>query len=78
MVHAGFWRGDRKGRCFLPIHGLMGGVQCTLWLIGVGDSVWDIEVAEEAGVRTVTVTADGASSRAELEEVGVYSVHKHS
>jgi phosphoglycolate phosphatase-like HAD superfamily hydrolase len=56
----------------------MGGVQCTLWLIGVGDSVWDIEAAEEAGVRTVTVTADGASSRAELEEVGVYSVHKHS
>jgi phosphoglycolate phosphatase-like HAD superfamily hydrolase len=44
--------------------------------IGVGDSVWDIEAAEEAGVRTVTVTADGASSRAELEEVGAYSVYK--
>jgi HAD superfamily hydrolase (TIGR01509 family) len=42
----------------------------------VGDSVWDIEAAKEAGVRAVAVLTGGAFSRAELEEAGAYAVYK--
>ncbi len=42
----------------------------------VGDSVWDIEAAKEAGVRAAAVMTGGAFSRAELEEAGAYAVYK--
>jgi HAD superfamily hydrolase (TIGR01509 family) len=44
--------------------------------VAVGDSVWDVESAKEAGVRTVAVLTGGAFSRAELEEVGAYAVYE--
>lgn len=40
----------------------------------VGDSVWDIEAAKRAGLRTAAVMTGGAFSRAELEEAGAYTV----
>jgi len=42
----------------------------------VGDSIWDIEAAKEAGVRTAAVMTGGAFSRAELEEAGAYAVYE--
>ncbi len=42
----------------------------------VGDSVWDIEAAKEAGVRVAAVMTGGAFSRAELEEAGAYAVYE--
>ncbi len=44
--------------------------------VAVGDSVWDVESAKEAGVRTIAVMTGGAFSRAELEEAGAYAVYK--
>jgi HAD superfamily hydrolase (TIGR01509 family) len=44
--------------------------------VAVGDSVWDVEAAKEAGVRTVAVMTGGAFSRAELEEAGAYAVYE--
>ncbi len=44
--------------------------------VAVGDSVWDVESAKEAGVRTVAVLTGGAFSRAELEEAGAYAVYE--
>src|SRR5215204_2778523 len=41
----------------------------------VGDSIWDIEAAKEAGVRVAAVMTGGAFSRAELEEAGAYAVY---
>ena len=43
----------------------------------VGDSVWDIEAAKEAGVRVAAVMTGGAFSRAELEEAGAYAVYQN-
>jgi HAD superfamily hydrolase (TIGR01509 family) len=42
----------------------------------VGDSIWDIEAAKEAGVRVAPVMTGGAFSRAELEEAGAYAVYQ--
>jgi HAD superfamily hydrolase (TIGR01509 family) len=42
----------------------------------VGDSVWDVEAAKEAGMRTAAVMTGGAFSRAELEEAGAYAVYE--
>jgi HAD superfamily hydrolase (TIGR01509 family) len=42
----------------------------------VGDSVWDLEAAKEAGVRAAAVMTGGAFSRAELEEAGAYAVYE--
>jgi phosphoglycolate phosphatase-like HAD superfamily hydrolase len=42
----------------------------------VGDSMWDIEAAKEAGVRTAAVMTGGAFSRAESEEAGAYAVYE--
>jgi HAD superfamily hydrolase (TIGR01509 family) len=42
----------------------------------VGDSIWDIQAAKEAGVRAAAVMTGGAFSRAELEEVGAYAVYE--
>ena len=44
--------------------------------VAVGDSVWDVEAAKEAGVRTVAVMTGGAFCRAELEEAGAYAVYE--
>jgi HAD superfamily hydrolase (TIGR01509 family) len=42
----------------------------------VGDSIWDIEAAKEAGVRVAAVMTGGAFSRAELEGAGAYAVYE--
>jgi HAD superfamily hydrolase (TIGR01509 family) len=42
----------------------------------VGDSIWDIEAAKEAGVRAAVVMTGGAFSSAELEEAGAYAVYE--
>jgi HAD superfamily hydrolase (TIGR01509 family) len=42
----------------------------------VGDSIWDIEAAKEAGVRVAAVMTGGAFSRAELEEARAYVVYE--
>jgi HAD superfamily hydrolase (TIGR01509 family) len=42
----------------------------------VGDSIWDIEAAKEAGVRAAAVMTGGAFSRAELKETGAYAVYE--
>lgn len=42
----------------------------------VGDSVWDIEAANGAGIRAVAVLTGGAFSPAELEEAGAYAVYE--
>jgi HAD superfamily hydrolase (TIGR01509 family) len=42
----------------------------------VGDSIWDIQAAKEAGVRAAAVMTGGAFSRAELEEAGAYAVYE--
>ncbi len=42
----------------------------------VGDSIWDIEAAKEAGVKAAAVMTGGAFSRAELEEAGAYAVYE--
>jgi phosphoglycolate phosphatase-like HAD superfamily hydrolase len=42
----------------------------------VGDSIWDIQAANEAGVRAAAVMTGGAFSRAELEEAGAYVVYE--
>jgi len=44
--------------------------------VAVGDSVWDVESAKEAGVRTVAVLTGEAFSQAELEEAGAYAVYE--
>ena len=44
--------------------------------VAVGDSVWDVESAKEAGVRTIAVLTGGAFSRAELEEAEAYAVYE--
>jgi HAD superfamily hydrolase (TIGR01509 family) len=46
------------------------------YAVVVGDSIWDIEAAKEAGVRVAAVMTSGAFSRAELEEVGAYAVYE--
>jgi HAD superfamily hydrolase (TIGR01509 family) len=42
----------------------------------VGDSIWDLEAAKEAGVKAAAVMTGGAFSRAELEEAGAYAVYE--
>lgn len=44
--------------------------------IAVGDSVWDIEAAKGAGVRTVAVLTGGAFSAGDLEEAGAVAVYE--
>src|SRR5919202_4182851 len=42
--------------------------------VAVGDAVWDIEAANEAGIQTVAVLTGGAFSEQELEEAGAVEV----
>ena len=43
--------------------------------IAVGDSVWDVEAARKAGVRTVAVLTGGAFGAEELKEAGAIGVY---
>jgi HAD superfamily hydrolase (TIGR01509 family) len=42
----------------------------------VGDSIWDVEAAKEAGVRAAAVMTGGAFSREELEGAGACAVYQ--
>lgn len=44
--------------------------------VAVGDLVWDVEAAKEAGVRTVAVLTGGTFSQAELKKAGAYAVYE--
>jgi len=44
--------------------------------IAVGDSLWDVEAAREAGIRTVAVLSGGAFHRKALEEAGAVAVYE--
>lgn len=44
--------------------------------IAVGDSIWDIQAAARAGVRTVAVLSGGAFGRGELEDAGAAGVYR--
>jgi HAD superfamily hydrolase (TIGR01509 family) len=43
--------------------------------VGVGDAVWDVESARDAGIRTIAVLSGGAFGREELEEAGAAAVY---
>ncbi|MGI8910677.1 MAG: HAD family hydrolase [Rubrobacteraceae bacterium] len=43
--------------------------------IAVGDSIWDVEAAKAAGVRTVAVLTGGAFGAEELKEAGAIEVY---
>jgi phosphoglycolate phosphatase-like HAD superfamily hydrolase len=44
--------------------------------VAVGDAVWDIEAAREAGIRTVAVLSGGAFDKETLEEAGAVAVYE--
>jgi HAD superfamily hydrolase (TIGR01509 family) len=44
--------------------------------VAVGDALWDVEAAEEAGIRTVAVLSGGAFHKEELEEAGAVAVYE--
>ena len=44
--------------------------------VAVGDAVWDVEAAREAGIRTVAVLSGGAFHEEELEEAGAVAVYE--
>ena len=44
--------------------------------VTVGDAVWDVEAAREAGIRTVAVLSGGAYHRDDLEEAGAVAVYE--
>jgi HAD superfamily hydrolase (TIGR01509 family) len=44
--------------------------------VTVGDAVWDVEAAREAGIRTVAVLSGGAYHKADLEEAGAVAVYE--
>ncbi len=44
--------------------------------VAVGDAVWDIEAASEAGIRTVAVLSGGAYDKEDLEEAGAAAVYE--
>ncbi len=44
--------------------------------VAVGDAVWDVEAAGEAGIRTVAVLSGGAFHRKALEEAGAVDVYE--
>ncbi len=43
----------------------------------VGDSVWDIEAAKEAGIRTVAVLSGGAYDDEDLKDAGAVAVYEN-
>lgn len=44
--------------------------------VALGDSVWDVESAKSAGIRTVAVRTGGAFSIQELKEAGAVEVYR--
>ncbi len=44
--------------------------------VAVGDAIWDVEAAREAGIRTVAVLSGGAFHEEELEEAGAAAVYE--
>src|SRR5215203_7062069 len=44
--------------------------------VAVGDAVWDVEAAREAGIRTVAVLSGGAYHKQDLEEAGAVAVYE--
>ena len=44
--------------------------------VAVGDAVWDVEAAREAGIRTVAVLSGGAFHKQDLEESGAAAVYE--
>ena len=44
--------------------------------VAVGDAVWDVEAAREAGIRTVAVLSGGAYHTEALEEAGAVAVYE--
>ncbi|WP_119071133.1 HAD family hydrolase [Rubrobacter indicoceani] len=42
--------------------------------VAVGDSIWDVQAAGDAGIQTIAVMTGGAFSRAEFEEAGAAAV----
>ena len=44
-------------------------------IVAVGDTVWDVEAAAKAGIRTVAVLSGGAFSEEELKEAGAVAVY---
>jgi len=44
--------------------------------VAVGDAVWDVEAAREAGIRTVAVLSGGAYHKEDLEEAGAVAVYE--
>ena len=45
--------------------------------VSVGDTVWDVEAADKAGIRTVAVLSGGAFSEEELKEAGAVAVYNN-
>src|SRR5918911_1003918 len=44
--------------------------------VTVGDAVWDVEAAREAGIRTVAVLSGGAYHKEDLKEAGAVAVYE--
>ena len=44
--------------------------------VAVGDALWDVEAAREAGIRTVAVLSGGAFHEEDLEEAGAGAVYE--
>jgi HAD superfamily hydrolase (TIGR01509 family) len=44
--------------------------------VAVGDAVWDVEAARDAGIRTVAVLSGGAYHKEALEEAGAVAVYE--
>jgi phosphoglycolate phosphatase-like HAD superfamily hydrolase len=44
--------------------------------VAVGDAVWDVEAAREAGIRTVAVLSGGAYHKEALVEAGAVAVYE--
>ncbi len=45
--------------------------------VSVGDSIWDVEAASKAGVRTVAVLSGGAFDEKDLREAGAVEVYEN-
>src|ERR671910_2619274 len=44
--------------------------------VALGDSLWDVEAAKDAGIRTVAVLSGGAFHTQDLEEAGAVAVYQ--
>jgi HAD superfamily hydrolase (TIGR01509 family) len=44
--------------------------------VAVGDALWDVEAAREAGIRTVAVLSGGAFDKEDLKEAGAVAVYE--